>query len=303
MIITGFADRIIGKPQLYLYATLTTLFVNVSLDYVLIKEFGLGLKGAAIATGISYLMGLLITIRPMLNKRYSINVFAGKYDASTITPMLYNGASEGIGASAAALAVYLFNLEFMRRVGPSGVAAFTMISYVVRLGMHIIFGIADGISPIVSYNYGHEKYDRVKQVMGHGLVSGAVIGGIVFIVLILGGQSLANMFGKGNTSVVQIASKGAVIYAFAFLVNSFNVIYSIYFTALGNAKASVLIALSRGFIWIVIGIKIWPMLFGMTGVWMTVPVAELLTLLLVMYLARKNPLIEHEHKRVVYSYS
>jgi len=303
MIITGFADRIIGKPQLYLYGTLTTLSVNISLDYILIKEFGLGLKGAAIATGISYLMGLLVTIRPMLNKKHTINVFAGTFDKSTISPMLYNGASEGIGAGAAALAVYLFNLEFMSRVGPSGVAAFTMISYVVRLGMHIIFGIADGISPIVSYNYGHEKYNRVKEVMRHGLASGAVIGGMVFIVLIFGGESLANMFGKGDTSVVQLASKGSVIYAFAFLVNSFNVIYSIYFTALGNAKASALIAFSRGFIWIVVGIKVWPALFGMTGVWMTVPVAELLTLLLVMYLARKNPLHEHENEKVAYSYS
>jgi len=279
MILTGFADRIIGKPQLYLYATITTLVVNISLDYILIKEFGIGIKGAAIATGISYLVGLLITIKPMLNKKHTINLFAGKYDPSTIRPMLYNGASEGIGAGAAALAVYLFNLEFMKRVGPEGVAAFTMISYVVRLGMHVIFGIADGISPIVSYNYGHEKYKRVKAVMRCALVSGAVIGSIVFIVLILGGNALANMFSKGNTSVVQIAATGSVIYAFAFLVNSYNIIYSIYYTAIGNAKDSAILAIIKTLIYVVIGLMVLPKIFGDSGVWMVFAFSEVMTLI------------------------
>lgn len=290
MILTGFSDRIVGKPKLYLHATIMTLIINTSLGVVFIKYFGWGVKGAALATGLAYLMGFVVTVKPMLNKKHTINVFVGHFDKSTIFPMMYNGASEGIGSASTALAIYLFNLEFMRRIGPSGVAAFTTIGFVVQFGTLMIFGIADGISPIVSYNFGHNKFDRVKTVIKDGVISGFVIGCVLFVILLFGGERLAGMFANGNTEVIEIAAKGASIYAFAFLVNSFNIIYSVYFTAIGGAKESALIALSRGVVWIVIGINIWPLYFGMTGVWMTIPIAETMTLLLVMWLAKTNVL-------------
>ena len=288
MILTGFADRIVGKPKLYLHATIMTLIINTSLGVIFIKYFGWGVRGAALATGLAYLMGFAVTVKPMLNKKHTINVFVGHFDKSTIFSMMYNGASEGIGSASTALAIYLFNLEFMRRIGPSGVAAFTTIGFVVQFGTLMIFGIADGISPIVSYNYGHNKHDRVKKVIKDAVISGFVIGCMLFATLLLGGERLAGMFANGNTEVIEIATAGSRIYAFAFLVNSFNIIYSVYFTAIGGAKESALIALSRGIVWIVIGINVWPLFFGMTGVWMTIPVAETMTLLLVMYLAKSS---------------
>ncbi len=288
MILTGFADRIVGKPQLYLHATLSMLLVNTTMSMLLIKYLRFGVKGAALATGLAMMSGFLVTVRPMLNREHTINVFAGHFDTRTIVPMMYNGSSEGIGSASTALAIYLFNLEFMRRIGPNGVAAFTTISFVVTFGTSVIFGIADGISPIVSYNYGHQKYNRVKSVMRLAIIGGFIIGCILFSVLLLGGESLAGMFADAE-EVVQIARGGATVYAFAFLVNSFNIIYSVYFTSIGGAKESAVIAFSRGILWIVIGINVWPMLFGLTGVWMTIPVAESMTVLLVMYLVKVNP--------------
>lgn len=289
MILTGFADRMVGKPQLYLYATLTMLMVNTSFSIILIRMLDMGIQGAALATGFSFMSGFMVTVGPMLKKKHTINVFVGHFDRQTVIPMLYNGASEGIGAAATALSIFLFNLEFMRRIGPSGVAAFTTISFVVQFGISIIFGIADGVSPIVSYNYGHGKFDRVRQVMRQATVSGFVVGCLLFLVLLLGGEKLAAMFAD-DEAVIRVASAGAVVYACAFLVNSFNIIYSIYFTAIGGAKESAIIAFSRGIFWIVLGIHVWPMLFGLTGVWMTVPVAEAMTMLLVIYLVKSNPI-------------
>jgi putative MATE family efflux protein len=288
MILTGFADRIIGKPQLYLYATLTMLGVNTSLSVLLIRVLGMGIQGAALATGLAFMSGFIVTVGPMLKKDHTLNVFAGYFDPKTLVPMLYNGASEGIGSAATALAIFLFNLEFMRRIGPSGVAAFTTISFVVQFGTSVIFGIADGVSPIVSYNFGHGKFDRVKQVMQRATVSGLLVGCILFFLLLLGGETLASMFADSE-AVVEIAAGGSVIYAFAFLVNSLNIIHSVYFTAIGAAKESALIAFSRGILWIVIGINIWPVVFDLTGVWMTVPVSEMMTMLLVIYLVKTNP--------------
>lgn len=289
MILTGFADRIVGKPELYLHATLSMLLVNTSLSFLFIKHLGLGVQGAALATGLAMMAGFIVTVRPMLKKSHTINVFTGHFDKTTIIPMMYNGSSEGIGSASTALAIYLFNLEFMRRIGPSGVAAFTTISFVVTFGTMIIFGIADGLSPIVSYNFGHQKNDRVKAVMRLGTISGFCVGVLLFVSLFLGGESLAGMFADSE-EVTKIAASGAVVYAFAFLVNSFNIIHSIYFTAIGAAKESAMIALSRGVVWIVIGINTWPIFFGITGVWMTIPIAEAMTVLLVVFLVKVKPL-------------
>ncbi|MCH4891159.1 MATE family efflux transporter [Acidaminobacter sp. JC074] len=288
MVLTGFADRIVGKPQLYLHATLIMLGVNTSLSILLIWYLNMGVRGAALATGIAMMSGFLVTVRPMLKKEHTINVFKGHFDMTTLGSMLYNGSSEGIGSAAGALAIYLFNLEFMSRIGPNGVAAFTTISFVVTFGNSIIFGIADGMSPIISYNYGHEKYDRVRSIMKIGLISGMVVGLSICAILLFGGESLAGMFADSK-EVLAIASAGAKIYALAFLTNSFNIIYSVYFTAIGGAKESAAIAFSRGILWIVVGINLWPLFFGITGVWLTVPVAELMTLLLLFYLQKVSP--------------
>jgi len=293
MVLTGFADRIVGKPQLYLHATLSMLLVNTSLSILFIKYMGLGVRGAALATGLAMASGFLVTVRPMLDKAHTINVFAGHFDKKTIVPMMYNGSSEGISSAATALAVYLFNLEFMRRIGPSGVAAFTTISLVVTFGVSVIFGIADGISPVVSYNYGHQKFDRVKEILRLGTMSGLVVGVLLCTLLLLGGEKLAGLFAD-SPEVVAIASKGATIYAFAFLTNSFNIIYSVYFTAIGGAKESAMIAFSRGILWIVVGINLLPMYFDLTGVWLTVPLAETMTTLLVIYLIKVNPVEKQE---------
>lgn len=287
MILTGFSDRIVGKPEVYLHGTLVTLAVNVSLNFIFIKYLGLGIRGAALATGISFMMGAIVTIRPMLNRKYNINLFVGHFDKNVILSMMYNGASEGIGSASTALAIYLFNLEFMRRIGPNGVAAFTTISFVVQFGVLVIFGIADGISPIVSYNFGHQKFQRVKAVMRKATISGFIVGCLLFFILIIFGKNLAELFAKGDIEVINVAAGGASIYAFAFLANSFNIIYSIYFTAIGGAKESAMIAMSRGIIWIVIGLQIWPRFFGITGVWLTIPMAEFFTLFLLIYLVKR----------------
>lgn len=84
------------------------------------------------------------------------------FDPSTLIPVLYNGASEGIVSLSSALSAYLFNMAFMSIAGENGVAAFTAINYVGQFGIYVLFGISDGIGPIISYNYGNAAYDRVK---------------------------------------------------------------------------------------------------------------------------------------------
>lgn len=288
MFLFGFTDRLVGHPELYLWSTIGSLVINVSLDYVLIKVLGLGIQGAALATGLAYTVAFIIVMLPMLKKHNSVNLLVGHYKKAHVAPMIYNGSSEGVVSIAAALSAYIFNMSFMKMAGESGVAAFTTINYLANFGILLMFGISDGIGPIISYNYGNQQPKRLKETLKLANKINMVIGVLLFTVLITGGRFLVGLFAKGNEAVIDMAVQGSRLYAFAFLMVGFNIINSGYYTAIGDARSSIIIASSRGIVFILLGIAIWPTIFGMNGVWLTVPVAETLTCIMVIVMKRKR---------------
>ncbi len=288
MFLFGFTSRLLGRPEVYLRSSIVSVIVNVSLDTLLVKELQMGIRGAALATGIAFVSGLLITILPLLNRRSTINLFKGHWMPSTIGSILYNGSSEGIVSISAAVTVYLFNRTFMTLAGESGVAAYTTISYIAMFGIMSVFGISDGITSIISYNYGKKQFDRIKLLMKISLRASAVIGIAIVVIMNFYAEPMIQLFIKSNPSVVTMAAQGASLYSIGFLFTGFNVIQSGYFTAIGNARASILIAMSRGLVGIALGIMILPNFFGLNGIWLTVPFAEVITFFLVLFLKRRE---------------
>ena len=176
----------------------------------------------------------------------------------------------------------------MSIAGENGVAAFTAINYVGQFGICILFGISDGIGPIVSCSHGSERYDRVKQILKLAHVVGIAIGTLIFIVLFLFGENLIKLFMSVDQQIVDLAAQEAKIYAIAFFMNGFNIITSGYFTFIGEALNSVIIAASRGLLFIILGIILLPQILGINGVWATIPFAEFLTIILEITLIEMN---------------
>jgi len=168
----------------------------------------------------------------------------------------------------------------MKIAGEAGVAAFTAINYIAQFGILIMFGISDGIGPILSYNYGNKKCDRLNEALKLSTKVNLAIGIVLFFILFVFGEQLVSLFANGNEAVLDLAVKGSRIYSFAFLLCGFNIINSGYFTAIGDARASIIISASRGIVFIILGIKILPMVVGTSGVWLTVPFAECMTLVI-----------------------
>ena len=288
MILFGFTARLLGKPQLYLIATITCLVCNIMMDFIAIKILHLGTTGAALATGISYVAGLLITIRPVLKKLNVVNIYTGKFQFSLLQHTILNGSSEGVTSLATAVTVWLFNTALMKYAGESGVAAFTVINYISNFVILVMFGVADGIGTMVSYNYGAGQLDRVRKILRTALLLNFFSGIIIFMVLNLFSQQLIGLFITDQPNIIQMAVQGAHLYSIAFLLNGFNIVQSGYQTALGNSANSALIAGSRGLIFILIGMIILPKLFGINGVWVTVPFAEIFTVIICILIDRRE---------------
>ncbi|MFQ9956302.1 MAG: MATE family efflux transporter [Turicibacter sp.] len=288
--ILGVFVRCIGKPNVYLISSVASLFANIILNYVLIKQLKLGIVGAPIATGLSFTTSFLIAAIPFIKKTAVLNFFTGKFNWKLTGQLLYNGSSEGVSSLAAAISTFVFNMAFMRIAGEVGVSAFTAIGYISLFASLIVCGVSAGIGPVISYNYGAQLHDRVKQMMNISCKMAIIMGSALVVLIFLFGKYLIMMFVSDNQAVLDLALHGSKIYAFTFFFNGLNILFSGYFTSIGDALSSIIVAVCRGMIFIVLGISILPQFIGISGVWMTVPVAEVLTLLVVIFLFKKGNL-------------
>lgn len=289
MIVCDFALKTVGRPGYSALLMLVSVVTNIALDYLFIAYLNFGIQGAALATGISYIVAFVMAVVPFLNKKQSINLWVGTFQWKLARKMVYNGSSEGLSELAAGFTTLLFNITLMRYVGEAGVVAFTIINYINFLGMAILMGLAEGIGPIVSYNFGNQQFPRIKSILKIAWLASAVVGSFIFIALFSYSQQLIGLFiGENAVAVSTFALQGVRLYAMAFLISGLNLVAASYFTALGKPKKAATIVLLRGFIFLFAGIMIMPNLIGINGIWLAVPIAEVATFLLTFILVKKS---------------
>lgn len=152
----------------------------------------------------------------------------------------------------------------------------------------IIFGLADGVSPIISYNYGAKFHKRVKVILKNSFVISMIIGIVSYLMVYFFGDSMVSMFADGNMELVELTYQGSKLYAIVFVIFGINILASAYFTAIGKAFPSAIISICRGIVFILIGVMILPRIMGVTGVWLVAPFAELLTLFVLWIFFKKD---------------
>lgn len=293
MFFGDYSLKVIGRP---VFATLImsgTLITNILLDLLFIAVFGMGTFGAGLATGLAFTLGALISVPQFLGTKNIVSLKLGRFRPKMVGRMLYNGSSEGISELSAGISIFLFNRVMMSLFRADGVAAFSVINIMLYVGIIIFVGISDGIIPVVSYNFGSKRWDRIKEFIGFSARVNTFIGVTLFMIMFLLGQTIITVFfPDGSEAATEIAVGGTKIIAFAFLLNGLNILASSYFTAIGNAKISVIISMMRGLLFILLGLTVLPELFGINGVWYVIPAAELLTFIfsitLVLSSIKKN---------------
>ena len=289
MFLGDYVLKATGRPLYAMLVLSGTVVLNIVFNLLLVVQFGWGIKGAGLATGIAFTVGLILNYSLLVRKQSLLPLGAGHFRRRWVWKMFYNGSSEGMSELSAGITVYLFNVTMMHYLGEQGVAAFTATNYVLFIGTTIFLGISDGCIPIMSYNFGAGRLDRVKAVLRIAFRTNLVLGTLLFSVLFFGGKQIVTLFFRtGDSEVLRIAVVGTSIYAFAFLMNGLNILASSYFTAMGNAQISIIISLLRGLVFVGIGIVVFPVLFGIESIWYNVPVAEACTLLVSLWLVRKS---------------
>lgn len=277
-----FSDYIIKAMGHPVYASTIlgmTVVLNIILDILFVGVLGKGVIGAGLATGIAFTIGACFNVPRLFTRNEIIAVPRGKYKNKLVWQAFYNGSSEGVSELSVAITVFLFNITMMKYLGENGVAAFTAINYTLFVGTTLFLGVSDGIIPIIGYNYGAGKTDRIKSVLKMAARTNMVIGLLLFLSLFFFGEKIIGLFFQNSDSeALRIASYGVSIYCFAFLMNGLNILAASYFTAIGNAKISIVISALRTLVFVSFGILTLPVWFGIDAIWFDMPLAEVCTL-------------------------
>lgn len=271
-----------GKPGLALFFDLVGNTLNVVLDYIIIAKWEMGLHGAALASGLSVMVPVTCAFLYFRSARSMLQFVKFSWSWQTMGQILFNGSSEMMAQLSVGVTTWVFNLVILSRMGIDGVAAYTVVGYIAFVQIMVITGFATGLGPIVGYSFGAGKTDHIKRIMKIALVSGFVSGAVCWGIVHLSSSTIAGSFSPGNNNIITLVNRGFNLFCAAFLLNGFNILITAYFTAIGNAGISVVIASLRGVLLINLFVLILPKIMGDAGIWISYPLAELLTLIVAM---------------------
>lgn len=294
-----------GNPKMSMATLLIGAIINIVLDPIFIFYFGMGVKGAALATIISQYASALWTIfyfnsRFSGLKLYASNMFPKLRRMKDITLMGSAPFALQVGSS---LVNYTFNSTLKTYGGDASIGAMAIIQGIVIFLTMPIFGINQGVQPILGYNYGARLYGRVKEALFKAIIAATAICLIAFVTTQFLSKYFIFIFTQ-EAAIVDIAKLGLRINTLMFPIIGFQIISSIYFQAVGKPKMSLFISLSRQIIILIPCIIIMAKLFGVAGVWFAAPTSDFLSSLLTFMLVKRelkhlNHLQKNRHRELV----
>ena len=280
------------KAALSLICSVAGGVLNMALDYVFIAGFHMGISGAAVATGLGYsvtaVVGLFVFSRKESLLHFKKPVCRFRVLASAAT----NGCSEMATALVTGIVTMMFNWTMLTFVGEDGVAAVTIIMYVLMFASSLYTGYSYGIAPMLSYYYGERSLDggnaqahgKLKKLVALSMkVIGAISAATVAASFLLT-RPLVSVFARPDNPVYDLAVTGNRICTVALCFIGFNIFASGMFTALSNGLVSAVLAFSRSFVFMMIAMIALPRLFGVNGIWLATPAAELMALALSVFM-------------------
>jgi Na+-driven multidrug efflux pump len=280
-----------GRLMLASLSLSGSALLNVGLDYWFIVELDAGIQGAAWATGISQILILPVLAPHFFGKRARIRFQPLHGSWSVVFRSAINGFSEFTNEISVAIVTLMFNWVMISRLGTEGVAAFTVVQYLLFLGVMINYGFSEALQPAISKNLGAGQPHRILGFLNVALLSSLVVGLAFAAMLLLMPELLIGLFLQEDAArTAGIAYDFIALFWPAFLFIGINITLTSYFTSLHQPLPSAIIAISRSLILPAILLVSLPHWFGDTGVYLTVPVAEAITLVIAFSLLRRQRL-------------
>lgn len=265
-----------GRPKLAMISTITGAIINVVLDYVFIFPLNMGLKGAAIATGLGQLVTVAILLPHFLKKVGYLSFKNVSLDKATIKEILSIGFPSFFGQASLSIIVFLHNIFLVNLIGELGISIYSIINYVTNNIYMILLGLTFGAQPLLSFNFGQKNKKNMLGIYKINCISSLIVSITASIMCYLFGKQIVGIF-TTDPQIISIGCTALKISSLSYIIAGINLNTVVYFQAIEMPTYSNLICLFRSVIFLPTCLIILSKIFGLNGIWISVLVSEAVT--------------------------
>lgn len=270
--------RVDGRPGFTLVLYLAGAVAHGITAVVLMTVFDMGMAGDAWGNVVGMYVTLFIGGGYFMFAKTKLKFTKFRTDWRFIGHCFVNGSSEMVTESAAGITTFFFNIVVIKMAGATGVAAVSIVLNLHYFIISLFLGYIMGIAPLISYFYGAKTYDKVDKILKYSRRFMLVTSIAAAVICLALANVLVQLYERPGSELYDLAVVGTRYLALAVLIGGINVFASGFFTAYGNGVISAVISACRALILIIIGMYLLSWLFGMTGIWLTITFAEVITL-------------------------
>lgn len=273
-----------GRPKLAMVSTIAGAITNIVLDYVFIFEFGLGIKGAAISTGLGQIVTISIVLPHFLKGKGYLTFGNVKLNKEIIKEFLLIGFPSFFTQASYSIIVLLHNMALVKYVGEIGISAYSIINYVTTNIYMVLYGITLGVQPLISYNYGRKNGEKMLGFFKITCISTIIVSGVFVVISFIFGPNLIGIF-TADAEISKLAYNALRIASFSYFALGLNLITLVYYQAIEKPKYSNISCIFRSMIFLPICLIVLGGMFGITGIWASAIVSETLTFITIKIIA------------------
>ena len=272
-----------GYPRYALFTVITGCAANCVMDYVAIFWMGLGVFGAAVATGLSQLLTCIIYFAHFHGKQCTFHFRKFHFDPFVYKRLLPIGFADGVTELCTGVMIFLFNRTVLRCIGTDGVVTYTVIAYVNTVIINVMVGISQGSQPLMSYFYGKKEYDQCTKILRYALIAVCIIAPISFCVLYAFAPQIVSAFlSHADGALIEASIQAFRRYSFSYLIVGFNIVIGGIMAAVERPRAAICISVGRGLALQSAALLFFAVAFGGAALWYTPIISEMLCLCLSM---------------------
>lgn len=276
-----------GSPGLAFWGMIVGAFSNIFLDWLFIFPLQMGIKGAAIASGLGQLVSCLVLAIHFLRKKGILRIERFSVTLKQCREVIICGLPEFVIQISQPMTIFCYNLVILHYLGESGLTAFAGVTYMMVIMLGVFFGISQGIQPLIGASYGRRENHKVQYFFQAGLLINLILSAGLYSIYVLIGPFALKLFITDH-SLIPLAYTALKGYGFAYIPAAINIIYITYFLSIRKSMQAFWISCSRGLVLNCLLIFALPALFGAKLIWIPLVVAESLTLIFAMLLKRSR---------------
>ncbi|CAI8729626.1 MATE family efflux transporter [Bacillus pseudomycoides] len=289
-----------GNPNLAMAGLVVTALLNIAFDYIFIFIFGWGVTGAAAATILSAAIGFLVLLSHFFRKSSILKWTKFHFEWNTVKQIMVIGFPSFTAEITVAIVTIGFNITFMKYAGELGVASYAIVNSIHSMMLLVFLGVGAALQPIASFHYGANLPERLKEGLNFAVKTAIVLGCVAIVSGLFFGEYIIGLFDVQSKELLTLTVTGMSLFFVQYVFFGYNIVYGEYFQSVRQTRKSILIILNRGLLLIIPLLWIMPKLFGVNGIWLVMPVSEVLTAIVVFGMNRiSHPVsvrnIEREH--------